>query len=64
MMLPHQVQIGEALTASVIPTNIFPSSILSYTFDIPSYPSHQVCLDYASACGEFIALTGLASLMP
>jgi len=41
-----------------------PAAVLTYSFVLPSYPHYSVCTEYASACGEFIALAGLAALVP
>ena len=43
---------------------ILPPAVLSYSFVVPSYPHYSVCTEYASACGEFIELAGLAALTP
>jgi hypothetical protein len=40
------------------------TAVIHHSFDLPSYPHRDVCLDYESKCGEFIVLSGLAALIP
>eukprot|EP00607_Mallomonas_marina_P001974 CAMPEP_0182427032 /NCGR_PEP_ID=MMETSP1167-20130531/13538_1 /TAXON_ID=2988 /ORGANISM="Mallomonas Sp, Strain CCMP3275" /LENGTH=312 /DNA_ID=CAMNT_0024608849 /DNA_START=875 /DNA_END=1810 /DNA_ORIENTATION=+ len=35
-----------------------------YSFSLPSYPQHQICVRYAQDCAVFIALAGDAALVP
>lgn len=40
------------------------SAFLKSTFYLPSYPTNQVCQDYANNCGAFINISEVASLIP
>ena len=56
--------IGYATQAYLVSQGLLPSQLLAYSFYMPSYPHRSVCLEYASACGDFIELAGLAALVP
>ena len=39
------------------------TGLANYEFSLPSYPSYQVCLEYASHCNSFITNSGQAALV-
>lgn len=40
------------------------SEQLDYSFALPSYPHENICTEYQTQCGEFIASAGISALVP
>lgn len=54
--------LGSVLQGSLSSSNYY--QVRNFSFSLPSYPSQDICLEYESTCAEFIAISGLSSLVP
>jgi len=66
MFAPSKQIVSVALTQSGYGAYVgyFPSSLTDYSFYLPSYPHQDVCVEYATACQQFIAIANMDSLTP
>lgn len=70
-LYPHEINFLKTLLSSGISIGAFSGlsianriAIQSYYFELPSYPSQDVCLDYQSKCSGFIAKANNSALVP
>jgi len=62
VFLSNGVSLSLVESLSALGVNV--SALLSYSFYLPAYPSHSVCVDYATKCAAFIASAGVSALIP